>query len=105
MMTNRQRLLTILDGNSPDRVPWIPRMDIWYRAQINRNTLPERFSGMSLREMEKALRLGTPAREGHVHRIEYNNMDVNVRQEGLDTITEYVTPKGTLTAKKKPEPI
>lgn len=100
MMTNRERLSAILEGRSPDRLPWIPRMDIWYRAQKNRNTLPKRFKDMSLRQMEKALGLGTPAREGRIHRVEYNNMDVTVRQEELDTITEYVTPKGTLRAKR-----
>ncbi|MBW1696607.1 MAG: hypothetical protein JRH18_13850 [Deltaproteobacteria bacterium] len=100
MMTNRERLLSILHGKSPDRIPWIPRMDIWYRAQKNRNTLPQRFKGMSLRQVEKALGLGTPARDGRVHRIEYENMDVVVKKEGLDTVTEYVTPKGTLRAKK-----
>jgi uroporphyrinogen-III decarboxylase len=100
MMTNRERILAILDGRSPDRIPWIPRMDIWYRAQKNRNALPARFNGMSLRQLEKALDLGTPAREGRVHRVEHNNVDVVVRQEGLDTITEYITPRGTLSARK-----
>jgi len=96
MMTNRERLLAILDGKSPDRIPWIPRMKLWYNAQKNMGTLPDRLKGMSLREMEKVLWLGTPAREGRVHRIEYRNTDVIVRDEGLDTITEYVTPKGTV---------
>ena len=100
MMTNRERLLAVLEGKHPDRIPWIPRMDIWYRAQKIRGTLPTRFSGMSLREMEQALRLGTPARQGQVHRVEYKNMEVVVREDGLDTITEYVTPRGTLRAKK-----
>ena len=100
MMTNRERILTILGGRSPDRIPWIPRMDIWYRAQKNRNALPERFNGMSLRQLETALDLGTPAREGRIHRVVHEKVDVFVRQEGLDTITEYITPKGTLSAKK-----
>ncbi len=100
MMTNRERLLAILEGKHPDRIPWIPRMDIWYRAQKIRGTLPARFDGMSLREMEQALRLGTPARQGSVHRVEYKNMEVVVREERLNTITEYITPRGTLRAKK-----
>ena len=100
MMTNRERLLAVLEGKHPDRIPWIPRMDIWYRAQKIRGTLPARFDGMSLREMEQALRLGTPARQGQVHRVEYKNMEVVVREDGLDTITEYVTSRGTLRAKK-----
>ena len=100
MMTNRERLLAILDGKSPDRIPWIPRIDIWWRGQKNRGTLPDWLKGMSLREVERALRLGTPAREGRVHRVEYRNMDVIVRDEGLDTFTEYITPKGTLQARQ-----
>jgi uroporphyrinogen-III decarboxylase len=51
---------------------------------------------MSLREVEKALGMGTPARDGHVYRTEYRNVDVVVREEGRNTITEYITPRGTL---------
>lgn len=96
MMTNRQRLLSILEGRSPDRIPWIPRLDIWYRAQIAQGTLPSRFQGMDLREVERALGMGTPARDGTVFRTEYRNMEVRVREEGHNTITEYITPNGTL---------
>ena len=31
-MNDRQRVLAILDGESPDRVPWIPILIIWHRA-------------------------------------------------------------------------
>ncbi len=98
MMTNRERLLAILDGRSPDRIPWIPRLDIWHRAQVHWDTLPDRLKGLSLRDVERALGAGTPAREGHVFRIEHRNMEVKVHEEGFNTITEYVTPKGTVRA-------
>ena len=98
MMTNRERLLAILEGRSPDRIPWIPRLDIWHRAQTHWGTLPDRLKGLNLLEVEKALGVGTPAREGRVFRIEHRNMEVKVREEGFNTITEYVTPKGTVRA-------
>ncbi|MFC1934319.1 uroporphyrinogen decarboxylase family protein [Chloroflexota bacterium] len=95
-MTNRERILAILEGRSPDRIPWIPRMEIWYDAHKNQGTLPDRFKNMSLREAEKALRLGTPARRARVYRTEYRNLDVIISDEGLTTITEYITPKGVV---------
>ena len=98
MMTNRERLLAILEGRSSDWIPWIPRIDIWHRGQKARGTLPDQLKGMSLREVESILGMGTPAREGRVHRTEYRNMDVIVRDEGFNTITEYITPKGTVRA-------
>lgn len=70
-MTNRERLLAILEGRSPDRVTWIPRLDIWHRAQVHRGTLPDRLQGLTLREVERALGVGTSARAGDVFRVEY----------------------------------
>lgn len=95
-MTNRERLLAILEGRSPDRVPWIPRLDIWHRAQVHRGTLPDRLQGLTLREVERVLGVGTPARAGCVFRVEYQNMDVLTHDEGFNSITEYVTPRGTV---------
>lgn len=62
--------------------------------------MPDRFKGMTLREVERTLRLGTPARGARVFRTEYRNMDVIVRDEGTNTITEYITPKGTVRSVK-----
>ena len=51
-MTDRERLLAIMAGRSPDRIPWIPRMEIWYETQLLRGTLPPKYEGWSLREIE-----------------------------------------------------
>jgi hypothetical protein len=56
---------------------------------------------MTLREIEKTLGLGTPARSASVFRTEYRNMNVIVRDEGLESITEYITPKGRVRAVRK----
>lgn len=59
--------------------------------------MPERFKGMSLRELEKAVGAGTPAREGKIFNIRYEGLEKVVTTKGDDTFTEYRTPVGTLT--------
>ena len=96
-MTNRERILAIMEGQSPDRIPWIPRLLIWHRAQVRQERLPERLYGMSLREVERALGMGAPAREGRVFKAEQEgDVEVNRRQEGASVVTTYRTPAGTV---------
>ncbi len=100
MMTERERVLAILKGESPDRIPWIPRLLIWHRANSLAGTLPPQFNGMDLRESEKKLGMGNPARDGKIYRVEYKNMEVNVSKEryegGVREVSEFITPKGTV---------
>ena len=101
-MTDRERLLAIIQGRSPDRMPWIPRILIWHRAQIRRGTLPERFHGMSLRRVERALRTGTPARDGRVFAAAHEgDVEVTTRWEGASVITAYRTPAGTVSIRRQ----
>ncbi|MAG37618.1 MAG: hypothetical protein CL878_15395 [Dehalococcoidia bacterium] len=97
MMTNRERLLAILNGQAPDRIPWIPRLLIWYNARMQTNTMPDRFRGMSLREIERAVGVGAPARNGHIFETELRDVEVREHHTGRDTITEYTTPVGTVS--------
>ena len=64
MMTHRERILAVLDRKPPDRIPWAPRLQLWYNARAAEGNLPARYRGMSLREMERAMGVATPAREG-----------------------------------------
>ena len=101
-MTNRERLLAIMEGRSPDRIPWIPRLLLWHTAQVRRGTLDARFEGMSLREVEQALGMGTPAREGRVFRSEQRgDVETVQRTEGASTVTEFRTPAGTVTSRSQ----
>ena len=101
-MTNRERLLAILDRRSPDRVPWIPRLQIWHTAHSRRGSLPARFQGMSLREVEKALGMGTAARGGKVFTTrQAGDVEVSSRSEGMSTVATYRTPSGTVTTRHR----
>ncbi len=99
-MTDRERVLAILEGDSPDRIPWIPRLLIWHRARNLAGTLPPRLKGKDLRQAEQALGMGNPARDGQIFRLEYENMELNVNEErydgGVKTTYTYLTPKGAV---------
>ncbi len=97
-MTNRERILAVMSGKSPDRIPWIPRLLLWYNAHKKAGTLPERYRDWSLRDIERDMGLGTPAREGTVFRTELNGVEVEQRWiDDLHMRTEYRTPVGTVS--------
>ena len=95
-MDTRERLLTILNHHSPDRIPWIPRLELWYHAQVLSGTLPRAFTGLALRQVERSLRLGTPARDGHVYQVAFDGLEIVTSHQNDQTITEYHTPLGSL---------
>jgi uroporphyrinogen-III decarboxylase len=99
MMTNRERLLAIMDGKSPDRIPWIPRMRLWWLYHLNHGTLPAKYRGWRLREIERDLGMGTPARDGRIFRKSYQGTDVVTTLEGMDILTHYITPVGTVSSR------
>lgn len=96
LVTNRERILAILDRRPPDRIPWIPRLELWYQARNLSGGMPARWRGRTLRQVERDLRLGTPAREGRIFRVEYDGVEIVSRREGVRDITEYRTPVGSV---------
>jgi hypothetical protein len=53
-----QTILAVLKGERPARLPFITRLETWYKSQLRNNTLPERFRGMSLLELHRAVGVG-----------------------------------------------
>jgi hypothetical protein len=100
-MTNRQRLEAVLDGRSPDRLPWFPRLELWYQAHKRRGDLPEKYRGWTLRQIEKDLGMGTPARDGRVYRTRMHGVEVRSEEVDGETHTEYRTPRGTVTTRQR----
>ncbi len=95
-MHTRQRLLAVLAGRAPDRVPWVPRLLLWYNARRATGTLPPEWEELSLREVERALGCGTPARDGQVAQRRYESVTVERRlEDGLEVLS-YHTPVGSV---------
>ena len=57
-MTNRERIMAVIRGEVPDRLPWVPRLDFWYRAHAYRGTLPQYLRGLSWPELADRIDIG-----------------------------------------------
>ena len=99
-MNVRENALRALRGETPDRIPFIARMDLWYNYAKNMGTLPERYKNASLWELQRDLGIGVLGFGAWItgfYRLEYaGGVEVRTRWEGNERFTEYVTPYGTL---------
>ena len=57
-MKINDRVLAVLQGRKPDRIPFISRMDFWYRGLSCQDKIPEPYRGMSLSEIHQAIGFG-----------------------------------------------
>ena len=56
--TMKERVLAVLDGRLPDRLPFIDRIEIWYKGMLAKGTMPQEYQGMSLNEVHRAVGIG-----------------------------------------------
>jgi len=63
----------VLDRKLPDRLPFIDRIEIWYKGMKTRGTMPPEYDDMSLNDVHKAVGIGREkffppyARSGDAH--------------------------------------
>ena len=86
-MTHRERMLATIRGEPTDRIPWAPRMDLWYIAQRARGTLPEQFVGLNTVEIAEVLDVACHA-VGADFTIP-GGRDVSLRGLGIDNHQDY----------------
>jgi corrinoid protein of di/trimethylamine methyltransferase len=53
-MTHRERILLALKGEWPDRLPFAPRLDLWYSANFRAGTLPEKYRHSTADQIARA---------------------------------------------------
>jgi len=53
-VTHRERILKAIKGEMPDRLPFAPRLDLWYSANFPSGTLPEKYKNSSPDEIARA---------------------------------------------------
>jgi hypothetical protein len=122
-MTNRERMFRAARGEWGDRLPFAPRLDLWYNANVYRGTLPVKYPrdvtitqiaddlGVAPHRVnpefgrvrsvdERADRpLGVYRLWGYPYAAELTNVDRVVRQEGDSTRVEYHTPVGSVSSR------
>jgi len=125
--TIRDRVEAILQQKKPDRLPFIDRMDPWYKSHRRAVTLPKKYNKMSLNDVHKAVGIGrlkfsTP----YAHRLRgvevigtFNDQEIYREYEPVmeyfpgtcwapyfvprdkpgDSFIEFITPVGNLRIK------
>jgi corrinoid protein of di/trimethylamine methyltransferase len=111
-------------GEMPDRLPYIPRIDLWYSANSRAGTLPGQHRGRTAYEISRAegwglmtasidftyqflpeallhRAIGAYALKEHVFKFVFSpRIGVRVKEEGERTFIEYHTPKGMVSTCK-----
>lgn len=101
-MNNRERVETILEGENPDRIPFMPRLRLWFSYHKRKGSLPERYRGKELSQVYKDLGLGNPARSGKVFDIGLKDpVEIKLRKNGRQITTLYKTPLGEIKTTEK----
>jgi len=60
--------------------------------------------GWALREIERDLGMGNPARDGRVFRTELRDVEVETEEQGMERVTRYITPVGTVSTRERHSP-
>jgi hypothetical protein len=123
-MTHRERLLATIRGEATDRIPFLPRLDLWYRARQIDGSLPFRFRKASLPEIIHDLDVGYHAlvpdfrdwrcEDDEIHRAlgihnlwpipfttVFADVGIEYSTRGDETIVEYTTPAGALRTRTR----
>jgi methylmalonyl-CoA mutase cobalamin-binding domain/chain len=119
-MTNKERMLAAARGEMPDRMPYAPRIDLWYTANARAGTLPPdhasqsmdqicRSYGWGLHKVVPEYMAGTRPDASYdralgVHRLKEcpylatlpDDVERVVEKRGRKTRVEYRTPLGDL---------
>lgn len=98
-MTERERLLKVLKGETPDRVPWFADLGHWYNAesglQWNLYTRHNCFKEMI--ELHKNIKAGWYAEVGSLHEEYYEDGVVRERDiKGDSAVETFKTPIGQI---------
>jgi Uroporphyrinogen decarboxylase (URO-D) len=116
-MTHHERIMAAIRGEAPDRLPWVPRLEFWYRAHCRQGSLPAELRSLSLAEIADRLGVGYYASIpdftdttnpdamidralGIFHfpvlpyRLTLQDVDRRVVRRGHETTVEYHTPLG-----------
>ncbi len=96
-MTPRDRILTILEGNRPDKVPWFGDIDYWANSLIKRGIKPAGFIlSNDYLSWHRDLGVGFYLQGYFPYRQTYKNCSVKEWHEGFKRFREIYTPYGSV---------
>ncbi len=121
-MNHKARMLAAFRGEQVDRLPYVPRLDLWYLANHTCGTLPAQHAGRAMNEIARAEgwalyfrfaddQLDPAVQPMYLHRgiglfgsrdtvydlVISNKVEVKVKHEGPLMRVEYHTPLGMVS--------
>ena len=121
MYTHKSRMLAAFRGEEVDRLPYVPRLDLWYLANSVSGTLPKQHTGKAQNEIARAEGwtvyfrfadniLDPEVQKMYLHRgiglfttrdtlydwVMPRDVEIKVQREGGRIRVEYHTPVGTI---------
>jgi len=96
-MNYRERLLCVLQGTTPDCVPWFGDLDYWVFAQTKMNALPEKYHGDGLYQLHRDLGVGFYLQGFFPFKAVYRDVEVIEQEDELKKTRRVITPYGEIT--------
>jgi len=96
-MTDRECFEAVLHGKTPERIPWTPRLNIWYEYHKANHSLPDPYKKMDMEGLRKNLNAGRSVRNGRIFNIDYTQSRLSTvkTNDGFMNIIE--NSKGVIT--------
>jgi hypothetical protein len=98
-MSQHSDAIKAMRGELPASIPFIGRMNLWYNYHKAAGTLPQRYAGWSLWDIQRDLHIGIfgfGAWMTTFFKKVYRDLEVREYTENEQLVTEYSTPYGTL---------
>jgi hypothetical protein len=94
-VTYRERFMAVINGETPDRLPWAPRLELWYKARNTQGTLPPRYAGKTLLQIREMLNCGHSGRDAPIYKVDFGG-GIEIKTEETENSLHriYVTPVG-----------
>jgi hypothetical protein len=119
-MNFKEKFLSIIKGYIPESPLFIPRLDIWYNHNVNHDSLPEKYKGLTLSGLTETLGVGfhsvipdfirSAKEEDIVHRglglynnpdfpyyADFSKVDFTVQKSESGLEVTYFSKKGKIT--------
>lgn len=95
-MTERERVLAILNGKKPDQVPWMGDLSYWTPYAHDKGVIDPAYQGDGVYQLHRDLGVGFYLQGYFPFRQESEQVDVSRRVEGNTVTTRWHTPVGDL---------
>ena len=96
-MTNRERVLALLNRTAPDRVPWFGDLDYWYSSARARGILAEQYQGDGYFRLNRDLGVGFYLQGYYPFNQHNEGVTFSEVRDGDRLIKTMHTPHGDLT--------